>query len=108
MALSLEELIPRDNLKSHFYSIIIRTALTLSTLFVALAIPFFGLVMALIGSLLTMLVSFVFPCICFLSIIRGKATPTQVVMCILIVLVGVTSSALGTFSAVSKIINNLL
>ncbi|KAL0907613.1 hypothetical protein M5K25_022032 [Dendrobium thyrsiflorum] len=108
MALSLEELIPRDNLKSHFYSIIIRTALTLSTLFVALAVPFFGLVMALIGSLLTMLVSFVFPCICFLSIIRGKATQTQVAMCILIVLVGLTSSALGTFSAVSKIINNLL
>ncbi|XP_020590801.1 vacuolar amino acid transporter 1-like [Phalaenopsis equestris] len=108
MALSLEELIPQDNLKSHLYSISIRTVLTLSTLIVALTIPFFGLVMALIGSLLTMLVSFVFPCICFLSIVRGKATQTQVVMCILIVAVGLVSSGFGTFSAVSKIVNSLL
>ncbi|KAK8950786.1 Lysine histidine transporter 1 [Platanthera zijinensis] len=107
LALSLEELIPPNHQKSHIYSIIIRTALTMSSLFVALSVPFFGLVMALIGSLLTMLVSFIFPCICFLSISRGKATPIQVGMCILIIVVGVTSSMLGTFSALSKIINSL-
>ncbi|KAI7745756.1 hypothetical protein M8C21_021939, partial [Ambrosia artemisiifolia] len=52
----LEELIPSNHMKSHLYSITIRTGLVLSTLVVALCIPFFGLVMSLIGSLLTMLV----------------------------------------------------
>ncbi|KAF6161627.1 hypothetical protein GIB67_002923 [Kingdonia uniflora] len=37
-------------------SILIRTALVISTLIVGLSIPFFGLILALIGSLLTMFV----------------------------------------------------
>lgn len=42
VAMSLEELIPSNHAKSHMYSILIRTALVLSTLLVALKIPFFG------------------------------------------------------------------
>ncbi|XVF30669.1 hypothetical protein REPUB_Repub16aG0078300 [Reevesia pubescens] len=56
VAMSLEELIPSSHLKSHIYAILIRTSLVISTLIVGLSIPFFGLVMSLIGSLLTMLV----------------------------------------------------
>lgn len=107
MALSLEELIPPNWLKSHMYPIIIRTALTLSTLLVALSVPFFGLVMALIGSLLTMLVTLILPCICFLSIVKGKATLFQVSLCVLIIAVGLASCTVGSFSALSKIIHNL-
>nr|XP_010910787.1 amino acid transporter AVT1B [Elaeis guineensis] len=107
LALSLEELIPANHLKSHTYAIIIRTALVLSTLFVALSVPFFGLMMSLIGSLLTMLVTLVLPCACFLSILRGQVTWTQVSLCILIIIVGVVCSTFGTYSALSKIIQNL-
>ncbi|PIA26835.1 hypothetical protein AQUCO_08700013v1 [Aquilegia coerulea] len=78
VALSLEELIPSNHMKSHLYSVLIRTALVISTLLVGLTIPFFGLVMALIGSSLTMLVTFILPCACFLSILKGKVTRTQV------------------------------
>lgn len=42
VAMSLEELIPSSHVKSHVYSILIRTALVISTLLVALSIPFFG------------------------------------------------------------------
>lgn len=42
VAMSLEELIPSTHLKSHVYAILIRTALVVSTLVVALSIPFFG------------------------------------------------------------------
>ncbi|KAI7725008.1 hypothetical protein M8C21_026377, partial [Ambrosia artemisiifolia] len=56
VAMSLEELIPSNHLWSPFYSILIRTTLVASTLLVAVSFPFFGLVMSLIGSLLTMLV----------------------------------------------------
>ncbi|GMN51030.1 hypothetical protein TIFTF001_020186 [Ficus carica] len=43
LAMSLEELIPSSQLKSHVYAIFIRTGLVLSTLVVALSIPFFGM-----------------------------------------------------------------
>ncbi|KAL5801766.1 hypothetical protein ACOSQ3_033398 [Xanthoceras sorbifolium] len=107
LALSLEELIPSNRLKSHIYAICIRTALVISTLLVGLAIPFFGLVMSLIGSLLTMLVTLILPCVCFLSILKGKITRLQGAVCIIIIVVGVVSSVIGTHSALSKIIENL-
>lgn len=107
VALSLEELIPSSDTNLHLYSILIRTTLVVSTLLVGLTIPFFGLIMALIGSSLTMLVTFILPCACFLSILRGKVTGSQGAMCILIIAVGVISSIFGTFSALSKIIENL-
>ncbi|XP_057252116.1 amino acid transporter AVT1C isoform X1 [Beta vulgaris subsp. vulgaris] len=108
VAMSLEELIPTRHLKSHMYPILIRTALVISTLFVGLSIPFFGLVMALIGSLLTMLVTLILPCACYLSILREKVTYLQVSACVLTITVGVISSAFGTYSAVSQIIENLM
>ncbi|KAI7993090.1 Amino acid transporter AVT1B [Camellia lanceoleosa] len=55
-----------------------RTTLVISTMVMGLSMPFFGLVMALIGSLLTMLVTLILPCACYLSILRGKITCFQV------------------------------
>ncbi|KAL7252879.1 hypothetical protein ACSBR1_007438 [Camellia fascicularis] len=107
VALCLEELIPSSHLKSYMYSILIRTALVISTLVVALSVPFFGLVMALIGSLLTMLVTLILPCACFLRILRGKVTLLQGLLCILIIVVGAVSAVVGTYSALSQIIENL-
>ncbi|XP_044509447.1 amino acid transporter AVT1C-like [Mangifera indica] len=107
VALSLEELIPSNHLKSHVYAICIRTALVLSTLLVALTVPFFGLVMSLIGSSLTMLVTLILPCACFLSILRGKITWFQVTVCSIVIVVGVISSVIGTYSALSEIVQSL-
>ncbi|KAL8551579.1 hypothetical protein ACS0TY_000606 [Phlomoides rotata] len=109
VAMSLEELIPssRNPKSSHMYSILIRTALVISTLLVGLSLPFFGLVSALIGSLLTMLVTLILPCACYLSILRGKLSILQRGMCVLVIGVGVVSAALGSYSAVSKIIDEL-
>ncbi|XP_059307547.1 amino acid transporter AVT1C-like [Lycium ferocissimum] len=107
VAMSLEELIPSNNTKSHMYSIIIRTALVLSTLLVALTIPFFGFVMALIGSFFTMLVTLILPCACFLRILKGKTSPIQVSACILIIIIGVISAVFGSYSALSNIIHSL-
>ncbi|XP_030550499.2 amino acid transporter AVT1C [Rhodamnia argentea] len=107
VAMSLEELIPSTHVKSYAYAIVIRTALVISTLIVALSVPFFGPVLSLIGSLLTMLVTLILPCVCFLSISRGKTTRFQAAFCCLTIIVGVISSAFGTYSALSKIIENL-
>lgn len=108
VAMSLEELIPSNRHKSHIYAILIRTALVISTLVVGLVIPFFGLVMALIGSLLTMLVTLILPCACYLSILRGKTTRLQVSVCIFIIAVGVVSAVIGTYSALAKIVESLI
>ncbi|OMO87041.1 Amino acid transporter, transmembrane, partial [Corchorus capsularis] len=54
-----------------------RTSLVISTLIVGLSIPFFGLLMSLIGSLLTMLVTLILPPACYLSILRGKVSRIQ-------------------------------
>ncbi|CAI9766191.1 unnamed protein product [Fraxinus pennsylvanica] len=108
VAMSLEELIPSNHKKSHIYSIIIRTALVMSTLLVALSIPFFGLVMAFIGSFLTMLVTLILPCACYLSILRGKINIFQGSICIFIIVVGIIASGFGTYSALSEIIQNLI
>ncbi|KAJ7970497.1 Vacuolar amino acid transporter 1 [Quillaja saponaria] len=107
VAMCLEELIPSNHAKSHIYSIAIRTALVISTLLVGLSIPFFGLVLSLIGSLLTMLITLILPCACFLSIRRGKLTYIQVALCITIIIIGAISSSFGTYSSLTKIIENL-
>ncbi|KAF5770668.1 putative amino acid transporter, transmembrane domain-containing protein [Helianthus annuus] len=105
--MSLEELIPSNHMKSHIYSILIRTGLVLSTLLVALCIPFFGLVMSLIGSLMTMLVTLILPCLCFLSIRKGKITLFQVSLCVLIIAVGSVSLGIGTYTSLAAIIQQL-
>lgn len=107
VAMSLEELIPSQHGKSHIFAILIRTTLVISSLLVGLTIPFFGLVMALIGSLLTMLVTLILPCACYLSILWGKLNYVEVFACVLIIVVGAFSSAFGTYSALSKIIENM-
>lgn len=107
VAMCMEELIPSTNANSRLYSILIRTALVISTLLVGLSIPFFGLVSALIGSLLTMLVTLILPCACYLSILKGKLSLLQRATCMAVIGVGVVSSVLGSYSALSKIIDRL-
>ncbi|KAK8495572.1 hypothetical protein V6N13_062089, partial [Hibiscus sabdariffa] len=107
MAMSLEELLPSRHLKSHIYPIVIRTLLVMSTVLVGLSVPFFGLVVSLIGSLLTMLVTLILPPACYLSILRGKVSRFQAAICIIIIAVGVVSSSFGTYSAFTKIVEKL-
>ncbi|CAL5422592.1 unnamed protein product [Camellia sinensis] len=90
VAFSLEELLPSAQSKSHGVSILIRTILVLSTLVVALAVPYFGSVMAFIGSLLVMLVD--------------RLTKLQISTCILIMVVGVICAIVGTYSAIISMV----
>ncbi|CAK8571178.1 unnamed protein product [Lathyrus sativus] len=107
VAMSVEELIPPNNPHFQLYSILIRTALVVSTLLVGLSVPFFGLVMSLIGSLLTMFVSLILPAACFLSIKRSRIKRSQVALCVAVIIVGLVSSAFGSYSAISEIIKEL-
>ncbi|PPR80832.1 hypothetical protein GOBAR_AA39877 [Gossypium barbadense] len=101
IALSLEELVPATWLTSYGGSILIRAALVISTLVVALKVPFFAFLMALAGSLLTMLITIIFPCACYLSIRGGGLTNLQRAVCICTAMLGLLIACDGTYSAVS-------
>ncbi|PIN21491.1 hypothetical protein CDL12_05795 [Handroanthus impetiginosus] len=103
LARSIEELVPsRISSRSWFY-ILLRTFLVISTVCIAFIIPFFGLVMALIGSLLSILVAIIMPALCFLKILGRKATRTQIIISVSIVAVGIVSGVLGTYSSLLDI-----
>ncbi|WOL20273.1 hypothetical protein Cni_G29077 [Canna indica] len=49
---------------------IVRTLIVLSTVIIALGVPFFGYLMAFIGSFLSVMMSILVPCICYLKIFK--------------------------------------
>ncbi|XP_037455518.1 amino acid transporter AVT1A-like isoform X1 [Triticum dicoccoides] len=106
LARSLEDLRPEGFLNETICSVILRTALVASTAVIAFLFPFFGLMMALIGSLLSTLVAVIMPALCFLKIAQNKATRPQVIASVSIIVVGVVSAALGTYSSVARIIGH--
>ncbi|OIV98631.1 hypothetical protein TanjilG_12754 [Lupinus angustifolius] len=105
IAMSIEELAPTPQLRCHAMSVVVRTVLVITSLIVALSVPYFGSLMALIGSFMSMLVALIFPCLCYLKLHSGRLSKIQIINCILIIIVGVVSGCAGTYSAMSKIIN---
>ncbi|QCD97035.1 solute carrier family 32 [Vigna unguiculata] len=104
LARSFDELLPITVSSSYWCFITLRTVLVISTVCAAFLIPFFGLVMALIGSLLSLLVAVVLPSLCFLKIVGKNATCTQVVLSVIIAVLGIAAALIGTYSSVSKIL----
>ncbi|KAL4351452.1 hypothetical protein GQ457_06G007050 [Hibiscus cannabinus] len=108
VALSLEELVSSSTwFRSYGVSILIRTALVISTLVVAMKVPFFAFVMALAGSLLAMLITIVFPCACYLSILGDRLTKLQITICICIGVLGLIIAGLGTYASIIRIAGQL-
>ena len=79
---------------------LVRTGLGLGALVLATTCPFFGLVMGLIGSFLTLTVSVIFPSLCYLSIYDGELSPQEKALNIGIVILGGFSAVSGTYSAI--------
>ncbi|KAH0878058.1 hypothetical protein HID58_065452 [Brassica napus] len=106
LARGIEELLPERISENIWCFLLLRTALVASSVCSAFLIPFFGLVMALIGSLLSILVAIIMPALCFMRIMGNKATRTQMILSSAIVAIGLVSGILGTYSSVAKIIRN--
>ncbi|RCV08684.1 hypothetical protein SETIT_1G346700v2 [Setaria italica] len=106
IARGLEELRPEGFMNETSCSIILRTALVASTVCIAFLMPFFGLVMALIGSLLSILVAVIMPALCFLKIVQNKATRSQVIASVGIIILGIISAIVGTYSSIERIAEN--
>jgi len=108
LAVALEEFLPHQWTSSRkgivLAGTILRTGLVASTVAVALALPFFGLLMAFIGSFLSVAVSVHVPCICYLRIYRGRLSRPEVSWILLIVGLGFLAGGVGTYFSVKEIL----
>ncbi|XP_059428312.1 amino acid transporter AVT1A isoform X1 [Corylus avellana] len=106
LARSIEELLPVRVSTSVWCFVLLRTTLVISSVCAAFLLPVFGLVMALIGSLLSIIVAIIMPALCFLKIVGKKATRTQIVLSTTIAVLGTICAILGTYSSVSDIVKS--
>ncbi|KAM0059800.1 putative amino acid transporter, transmembrane domain-containing protein [Helianthus debilis subsp. tardiflorus] len=103
IAYGIEELLPPAQQNSYAASMMIRTALMILILLVALTVPYFGVVMALTGSVLEMLVSIIFPCACYLRLLHGHTTTVEITMCSVMILMGLVCAIVGTYTSLASI-----
>nr|XP_043618273.1 amino acid transporter AVT1I-like [Erigeron canadensis] len=89
-------------------SFLIRTILMISTVIIALSVPFFGYLMSLVGALLSVTTSLTIPCLCYLKIsgTYGRVGVEMVIVW-LVVLIGLIVAAVGTYVSFMDIIINL-
>ncbi|TKW28593.1 hypothetical protein SEVIR_3G341600v4 [Setaria viridis] len=105
VALSIEEALPQK-MQSYLVGMSVRTCLVLSTVAVALLFPYFALVMALLGSVFTMLVALILPCACYLSIKKGAVPLWEIILCIIIIMIGVVCACVGSYTSINQMISS--
>ncbi|KAF8663160.1 hypothetical protein HU200_055761 [Digitaria exilis] len=99
--------IPR-NLRGGFaVSVAVRTLLVLSTVVVALAVPYFGYLMALVGSLLSVGACVMLPCVCYLRVFRPPARAAETVAIAAILVLSSVLLVTGTYSSIVQIVHEL-
>ncbi|KAK3002323.1 hypothetical protein RJ639_021578 [Escallonia herrerae] len=102
IAAAIEGTFPSCSNKS--LSFPLRTVLLISTVFVALVIPFFGYVMAFTGAFLSINVSVLFPCLCYLKIKKAARSFGPELMIIVVILaMGSFVAVVGTFTSLRDI-----
>ena len=80
-----------------------RTGLGLGALTVAAKVPFFAVVMSLIGSFLTLTVSVIFPSACYLKMFEDDISEGEKALNWSIMLVGGFCVVAGSYSALGEI-----
>ncbi|KMZ71552.1 Amino acid transporter family protein [Zostera marina] len=104
LAKGVEGLLPNQiNAESTYTFYGLRITLVASTVYAALFFPYYGILIALTGSFLSLLVAVILPPICFLKIAKNKASTLQVYLCYVIIALGVIGAGLGTYSSILKI-----
>ncbi|GLT27804.1 hypothetical protein SLA2020_027770 [Shorea laevis] len=93
---------------SRTLSILIRTALVVSTVVVALTIPFFGYIMAFIGAFLGVTGSMLMPCLCYLKINKdARSFGLELIIIVVILVGGSFIGIVGTYTSLKQIVNHL-
>ena len=94
--------------KNRTVSVLIRTALVVSTTIVALVVPFFAYVVALTGSFLSSTVTMLLPCVCYLKISSrtSKNLRLELVACLGIIMIGAGVIVVGTYYSLKQIVHS--
>ncbi|CAM0943127.1 unnamed protein product [Alopecurus aequalis] len=104
IATTIEEKLLVSNKRS--MSMLIRTLIVISTVIIALTVPFFGHLMALVGSLLGVILSMLLPCICYLKIFgTTRSSRAEVGLIVMIIILGLLVATSGTYSSLQNIIH---
>lgn len=94
--------------KSRPISILVRTVLVISTVIVAITVPFFGYVMAFTGSFLGVTVSILLPCLCYLRINKtAQRFGLELMVIVGILLIGALAGVVGTYTSLKQIVTHL-
>ncbi|KAG5527533.1 hypothetical protein RHGRI_028440 [Rhododendron griersonianum] len=89
-------------------SFLIRSTLVISTVVVALSIPFFGDLMSLVGAFLSVTASIILPCLCYLKISGTyRRLGFEPIVIEFIVLLGIAIVIVGTYTSVLEILGHL-
>lgn len=95
-------------LNKRLLGLLIGTTLVISSIIVALSVPFFASLMSLVGAFLSVTASIILPCLCYLKISGIYRTLNcEVVAIVGMILMGVTVTIFGTYTSVLEIIGNL-
>ncbi|XP_020255050.1 vacuolar amino acid transporter 1-like [Asparagus officinalis] len=106
IANSIEDWFELSKLRS--ISILIRTGLAISTVVLALTVPFFGYVVALTGSFLSSTATMLLPSICYLKVFKNsRRLGMELVIIIAIAALGAAIAVIGTYTSLKQIIQNL-
>ncbi|KAL2523121.1 Transmembrane amino acid transporter family protein [Forsythia ovata] len=90
------------------FSMLVRTTLLTSSVIVALTLPFFGLLMGLVGAFLSVTGSILVPCLCYLKISGAyRRIGLEEVIIGLTVLMGLVFLVTGTYTSLAQIVQNL-
>ncbi|MQM15419.1 hypothetical protein Taro_048358 [Colocasia esculenta] len=86
-------------------SLFTRTLLVISTVAIALAVPLFGYLIALIGSFLSVIVSLLLPCVCYLKIFGiARRSKLELMAIVGIIVAGILIGVVGTYSSLKQIV----
>lgn len=90
-------------------TMLISTSVLVSNVTVALAIPFFGSLMSLVGAFLSVTASIILPCVCYLKISGSYKRPFgfETVIISSIIFIGVVVAIVGTYVALVEIIGKI-
>ena len=109
VAAAFEEFIPDHWKEQNFIicGILIRTLLVVSTVGIAIAIPFFAYIMALVGSFLSITVAIIIPCICYLRLFSKEVVLWEKGLILCILALALVACIDGTYTSLLEIANNL-
>ncbi|XP_058740838.1 amino acid transporter AVT1I-like [Vicia villosa] len=102
---ALKKLLPKKFKNNRMTNIFLSTVLLTSSVFVTLALPFFGSLMSLVGAFLTVTASILLPCLCYLKI-SGiyRKFEFETIVIVVIILVAIVMGISGTYTSVVELV----